>query len=300
MRVVASQLIYISSKNRDNGTSNNFTVYFAKGLIQCESHQKLRITVADLVMKREFYAISVNNQNFQFIETDATGLNPITHNILLDRGFYSVYDLATMLTSKINAASSYFTIVISYDKYKNLYTFVLTKNNPTDLNTASFNFNVPLNAHELLGFDVLSYPFVLNIGDGKLYLISTEGVSVSGTDSIYIRTNLLNEVPQVEERQGVFQVSDTLARIPIVVAPFNNIVYTDNFFLYSLTTSFKYIDSMSIRITDIDSNLINLNGDYSITLKIDTIQDDEQEDIIKEVKELKEMVKLLVLSLNQK
>jgi hypothetical protein len=285
VKIIKSQILFVDSADRyTNQTPSNFSINIPKSYAEVSSqNQKIRITLLDLIIPRNFWAINLNNRSFTL------SINGITYIINLPLGFWNVYQLATQLKNLLQNANGAYTWTITYDANKNYYNFLVSPG-------ATIEFIFTSNdCADFLGFtNSTTYIFVANS------LTSVKGVNLQGENCIYIRTNLTNEVPNIEYgNNGVFTVSNILARVPISVAPFANIIYQDYSNTYSLICEQNYIDQIQIRVSDRLQNLIDLQTEWSFSLKIEIIETDDQERNIANGKNMVDILRLMLLS-NQK
>ena len=237
VKIIQSQILYIDSQDRKTGQeSYNFTVNIPKSFIETSrQEQKIRITLLDAIIPRNFWAINSTNRTFTVRVGGITN-----YSINLPLGFWNVNSLATQIKVLLEAATGLIWTV-TYDTSKNYYTFGYTG---TGL-SVEFIFSSN-DCADFLGF-VNSTTNMFSSG----FLTSVKGVNLQGENTIYLRTNLTNEIPNLEYgNNGTFTVSNILARIPVAVAPFANIIYQDYSNTYSLICEQNYIDQLSIRITD--------------------------------------------------
>lgn len=288
VKIIKSQILYIDSQDRKvSQESYNFTVNIPKSFIETtRQEQKIRITLLDAIIPRNFWAINSTNRTF------TVRIGAITdYTISLPLGFWNVNSLATQLKALLDTGTSgSLTWTVTYDTNKNYYTFSYTGT----IFSVQFIFSSN-DCADFLGFaNSTTYTFAGGA------LTSVKGVNLQGENAIYLRTNLTNEVPNLEYgNNGVFTVSNILARIPIAVAPFANIIYQDYSNTYSLICEQNYIDQLSIRITDRFQNLIDLQTEWSFSLKIEIIETDDQERNITNGKNITEILRLMLLSQSQ-
>jgi len=281
VKIIKSQILYIDSQDKASSqTPQNFSINIPKSFIETTTqNQKIRITVLDAIIPRNFWAINSNNRFF----TVRVGLADYTINLPL--GFWNVNQLATQLKSLLDTGTS-LTWTITYDQNKNYYTFVYSGTG----STVSFIFTSN-DCSDFLGFsNSTTNTFISNS------LTSTKGISVVGENCLYLRTNLTNEIPNIEYgNNGTFTVSNILARIPIAVAPFGSIIYQDYSNTYSLIIEQNYVDQLNIRVTDRFQNLIDLQTEWSFSLKIEIIETDDMERTISNTKETADLLRLMLL-----
>lgn len=282
VKIIKSQILYVDSQDKLEGqTSSNFSLNIPKSFIETtQQNQKIRITLLDAIITRNFWAINSNNRSFTY----RYGSTDYTINLPL--GFWNVLQLATQLKALLESAQAGITWSVVYDTNKNYYNFSYTPS------TQSVSFIFSGNdCADFLGFSNSSTnTFVAGS------LTSTKGISVQGENCIYLRTNLTNEIPNLEYgNAGTFTVSNILARIPIAVQPFGSIIYQDYSNTYSLICEQNYIDQLNIRVTDRLQNIIDLQTEWSFSLKIEIIETDDHERQILNTKNTSDILRLMLL-----
>jgi hypothetical protein len=287
VKIIKSQILFIDSQDRPTAqTASNFTLNIPKSFIETnQQNQKIRITLLDAIIPRNFWAINSNNRTFTY----RYGSTDYTINLPL--GFWNVLQLATQLKVLLETAQAGITWSVVYDTNKNYYNFSYS---PTT-QPVSFIFS---------GNDCADFLGFINSSTNNFIvgsLTSTKGISVQGENCIFLRTNLTNEIPNLEYgTSGTFTVSNILARIPIAVAPFASIIYQDYSNTYSLICEQNYIDQLNIRITDRLQNIIDLQTEWSFSLKIEIIETDDHERQILNTKNTSDLLRLLLLSQTNK
>lgn len=283
VKIIKSQILYVDSQDRPTGyNSNNFFITIPKSFIETTNqNQKIRITLLDAIIPRNFWAINSNNRSFTL------NINSILYTINLPLGFWNVIALATQIQTALNSAQGTHTFTITYNTNLNYYVFTFTTTGSTNV---SFVFSAN-DCADFLGFsNSTTNTFTANS------LTSSKGVSVQGENCLYIRTNLTNEIPNLEfGNNNVFTVSNILARIPISVAPFGSIIYQDYSYTYSLICEQNYIDQLVFRITDRLQNLIELQTEWSASLKIEIIETDDHTRNINNTAQATELLRLILL-----
>jgi hypothetical protein len=127
--------LYVNSKNRkQDETTSKFSVVIPDGLLCVKENEYFTLSIISFHIYNQFYNIrSGYNDELKVIDE-----NGATTTIYLDEGSYNALSLLTQLNDKLTH------IQVSYDKYKNKYSFHATNKDHT---------LVLINCHQLLGFE---------------------------------------------------------------------------------------------------------------------------------------------------
>jgi hypothetical protein len=287
VKVIKSQILYIDSQDRPLGqSSSNFSLLIPKGFIEISNqNQKIRITLLDALIPRNFWSITSTNRTF------ILNINGTLYNINLPLGFWNVNQLATQLKTLLETANGSYNWTILYNQNINYFIFSFTTSGSSNV---SFIFSSN-DCADFLGFSNNT----TNIFIGNT-LTSVKGINLQGENCIYIRTNISNEIPNIEySQQGNFSVSNILARIPISVAPFQNIIYQDYSNTYSVISEQNYIDNITITITDRFQSIIDLQTEWSFSLKIEIIETDDIMRLNDNSQNMNDILRLILLQQNE-
>jgi hypothetical protein len=287
VKVIKSQILYIDSQDRPLGqSSSNFSLLIPKGFIEISNqNQKIRITLLDALIPRNFWSITSTNRTF------ILNINGTLYNINLPLGFWNVNQLATQLKTLLETANGSYNWTILYNQNINYFIFSFTTSGSSNV---SFIFSSN-DCADFLGFSNNT----TNIFIGNI-LTSVKGINLQGENCIYIRTNISNEIPNIEySQQGNFSVSNILARIPISVAPFQNIIYQDYSNTYSVISEQNYIDNITITITDRFQSIIDLQTEWSFSLKIEIIETDDIMRLNDNSQNMNDILRLILLQQNE-
>ena len=153
-----------------------------------------------------------------------------------------------------------------------------------------------LSAFKLLGFakdsDNVFDPFTGT-------LTSSNTVSMILTDALLFRCDLLNN--NVDMGAGVkttYHVSNVFGKLPIDTSPFNNIIFHNTNDDYMITVPDKRITQLRFWFTTMEHSYITLNDDFSFTLKIEVLEDDEKT-LVSQNTGIGELLRLLLLQQHQ-
>ena len=285
MKVIDKQLLFISSEERDGGSVSDFTLSMPSHLLTCRPEQKMRIVLNDVVMPYTWYNVQDTNRHVEVVENGGTAFI-----VSLDVGSYHALQLRDHLTLKLNAASAAsgagYTYSVAFYEVSSKFTFTIGA--PSGVN--SFSFASGKSAYKLLGFGKGS----TNAFTGSK-LVSTNAVSMMFTDALYLHCDLLNT--NVDKRAGlksVFHLSTAFAKIMINTSPFNNIIFQNVNDDYMLNIIDRRVTELHFWVTTAEHGIIELNDDFSFTLKVEVYEDDEKR-MVDQNSGLGELMRLLLL-----
>ena len=282
MKVIDKQLLFISSEERDGGSVSDFTLSMPSHLLTCRPEQKMRMVLNDVVIPYTWYNVQDTNRHFEVVENGGT---PFT--VSLDVGSYHALQLRDHLAIKLNAASGAgYTYTVAFHEVSSKFTFTIDA--PSGVN--SFSFASGKTAYKLLGFGKGS----TNTFSGS-ELVSSNAVSMMFTDALYLHCDLLNT--NVDKRAGlksVFHLSTAFAKIMINTSPFNNIIFQNVNDDYMLNILDRRVTELHFWVTSAEHGLIELNDDFSFTLKVEVYEDDEKR-MVDQNSGLGELMRLLLL-----
>jgi hypothetical protein len=280
MKVIDKQLLFISSDERDSGTSSDFHLSLPSHLLTCRQNQRMRLVLNDVVMPYTFYNVQDSNRHFDLVE------NGVTTQAALDVGSYHAIQLRDHLKNRLDHFTTQsYTYTVGFSEVDSRFT--ITIDSPTGVNQINFGSN---SAYKLLGFEKGS----TNQFNGST-LLSTKAVSIMYTDALYLHCDLLNT--NVDKRAGakeVFHLSTAFAKIPINTSPFSNIIFSNHNDDYMLNLIDRRVAALHFWVTTAEHGIITLNDDFSFTLKVEVLQDDEKT-LVDQNMGLAELLRLLVL-----
>lgn len=137
--VVKYTRIAIDSKNRNKSLFPNANKYEIKLSNEVSDVMSAKLINADVPLS--MYLIN------KYFDTLVVSQNDVTHNVQLEHGDYNELDLATMITRVLNTSIGDEQFAISYNKYKDNYTF-------TSKDAFTLTFGISSNSLDaLLGYD---------------------------------------------------------------------------------------------------------------------------------------------------
>lgn len=247
MRLVRKTQVYISSDDRQSGSSNDFTVNLPRNFIRKTSPDEVvRFYIQAAVIKNDFDKVNALNNCFK---VGATLYN-------LPTGNPNVNNIATYLST----IPGFGTVV--YNKVNNKYSWTPTQ-------TLTMDFNVENSAYKILGFAKQSYTF-----PAGQQVTSPNETSIGTPLLILINTNQTTSNFRVKSDDSV-RISPTVVAIPVAVAPFANIIYTDpegNNCGFDLLRD--GVTTIKLWVTDEDEKPIILKSDWFIVLSVEFLKND--------------------------
>ena len=292
MKVVDKKLFFINSSERTTGDVHDFTIDIPSHLLTCLPTQRLRVVLNDVVLPYTWYNVQLTNDRFTVTETNAAGLSR-TFQVRLVTGSYNAVQLTDELKRQLEFVSQAMgfarAYTVSFDEVTAKFKFECDLGDAVE--RTEFTFGVTPSCHKLLGFTAnQSYSFNA-IGE----LLSDHSISTMLTDALYINTDLLNtNVDKAAGEKTTFHLSSVFAKLPINTSPFNNIIFQNRNDDYIINLPNHRLIQLRIWLTTVEHNPIILNDDFSMTLKIEVLEDDEKV-MLSQNTGIGELLKLLLL-----
>tara|TARA_E500000305_G_scaffold39550_2_gene30268 strand:+ start:827 stop:1687 length:861 start_codon:yes stop_codon:yes gene_type:complete len=257
LKLIRRNHIFIDSSHRESGDINDFRITLNPFWTQVNQNQQLKIALTDATIPYNFNNINANNKTVVIGGT--------TYN--LEEGNYSTFDLANSLQTFITIEDS--NASITYSAITNKFTI-----RTTTVGTTSFLFST---SFKVFGFADGSTTYNLSSASN---VVSTGLANVLLYNDLYIRTNL--NTNNILDNQ----LSTILCKIPIDTSPFSNIIYNNHSIDNQITFNQKAINSLHVRLSDIDDTLISMVDDWSFILTIELFQEIDIQDPLDEVVKL--------------
>ena len=306
MKVVDKKLLFIHSSERDSGAINDFKISLPSHLLACEPHQQMRLVLNDLVLPYTWYNVQATNNQFTLVEEDSADPSHY-HSITLriDEGSYSAMELAAKLTWMLTYWSHHhLTYTVTFDPISAKFTYTIDPFEWAETYIGGLTFNTD-SAHSLLGFPFdkgasSSTGIFTHLGAGLgNQLVSPKTVSMMFTDALHFHTDVLNTNVDRGTGEGrTFHLSDVFAKVPINTSPFNNIIFQNMNDDYLVNIADRRVSEFHFWFTTDRHNVIALNDDFSFTLKVEVVEDDEKT-LVAQNSGLGELLKLMVLQQHQ-
>ena len=104
MNVIQSKNLFVDTSTTAIGESRNILIPCPQGMMMCEAHQRLRVTLASFIMRKNFYSISQHNSIFYFFAKGAASV--ITSGrCVIANGNWQFFDAAGAHHSQIALAT---------------------------------------------------------------------------------------------------------------------------------------------------------------------------------------------------
>ena len=244
MEHINSLQIYLNSRYAtqtiDDNTAN--CIYFLPTIEIPDGHH-IYLSLQNANIPYSFYSITTIDNTFQW----QVGINSFSYNV--EPGNYTVYQLITLLKTQMGV-----TFTITYNSITSKLLFTNTINNFTILAST---------INHILGFSKTT-----NTTSVSLSLTARDVVNLNQIRALNIEINYPTYNVNIAQPYN----QNILATIPVYVAPFSIITYTNpNNFRTNLYVN--KLEQINIRILDNQGNLVNLNGiNYQITLQLDCVK----------------------------
>eukprot|EP01050_Picozoa_sp_SAG11_P015335 SAG11_NODE_1978_length_3972_cov_45.154144_2_plen_305_part_00 len=279
MKIVDKKMIFINSSERDSGTINDFTITLPTHLLTRKDNQKMRIILNDLVLPYTWYNVQSSNRIFTVTEQLA-GYNNLSYQVILTPGSYHVLQLRDHLKQQLDFFSSvggfHYIYTITYDEVSAKFKFTAAEANGAST-TVYFIFD-GYPTCKLLGFEPNSTnTFNSAVDDPGTNVTSTRAVNMMFTDALYMHCDLpTTNINKGSGDKSTYQVSNAFAKVPVNTSPFSNILYANvnDDFLTNIPE--RFINRIRFKFYTMEHNDIELNDDYSFTLKLEILEDDER------------------------
>ena len=286
MKIVDKVMVFLNSTERDQGTVSDFTISLPQHLLSRKKNQQMRLILNDMNLPYTWYNVQSSNNKFKVYEDDFS----VTYyecDLLL--GSYHVLQLRDHLKQRLDSysilygASYIYTVV--YDELSAKFKFSAVKEGFE----ASYSFEfTSTSSHKLMGFEPNS-----DNPSANQTLESSRAINMMFTDALYLHCDLPTTNVN-KSTDGGFKISNVFAKINVNTVPFSNIIYhnVNDDFITNIPDQF--INSLNFSIRTLEHNSIDLNDDFSLTLKLEIIEDDERL-ILKQNSTIMELLRTLLL-----
>ena len=219
--------LYIDSKDRVSGTSSEFTLDLAPGIIDTKGY-----SVGDVAIQRSYYNINEFNNSITFTDSTATD-----YTITTTPGNYTLAQYIALLAPQMTAISAD-TITITFDSITGAVTFSSTGNLSLQFQDSKLAL--------LLGFEPILYTGTTTY-TGNV-------VQFGGTKKIYICSKQIKTY-NYHRNNPEYNILTSVT----VNADFGELITKrqDNNIIYRLENTVKTLD---LYLLDDNADLIELNG----------------------------------------
>ena len=291
MKIVDKRMVFINSNERDSGTVSDFTITVPPHLLTRNNNQLMRMILNDLVLPYTWYNVQSSNQKFTVRENSSSD----PYECVLTPGSYHVLQLRDHLKDRLdyysNASGFDYTYTVTYDEVAATFTFQATKQGFTPV--VSFEFD-STSSYRLLGFQPDSVNNFTTV-DNKQVLTSTKAVNMMFTDALYLHCDLpTTNVNKGSGDKSTYSISHAFAKIPINTTPFSNIIYSNVNDDFVTNIPERFLNRIRFKFHTLEHNDIELNDDFSFTLKLEIIEDDERQ-LVNQNTAIGELLRTLLL-----
>jgi hypothetical protein len=243
---LGSKFLYLTSANRQSGNINGCLLTFPNRLFYSNNNQKtiLKVSLQTLIINQSWYNVSSRCNYFKLNGND----------VHITEGNPTVYDLLNYFNTTLSS-----TYTVTYDVITNKFTF--TSLNPT-------NTIQPITSGHLFG--------LVNGTTVTGTFTSTMPINVQYENSIYLNADFAISSAGMDNINNTqMSVSSIIAHIPIVVAPGDDIIYEsfkNTNESAELSVNGQGLDSATFSITTNRGYVLNLDYDYTFTLRFESFQ----------------------------
>ena len=268
---LATKLETDSDGNDREVNLNSYFQYVLTENIEVPLNQRALVSLQSATIPYSFYNIrtGVNDTLIYSITDTANDNSTGGKTITLKSGNYTAYSLAEQIKSDINetptvgGVSYEFNMLFDSDKNKYLYS-ITNKSNDEQLKIDFFFADSIKSCNIEMGFRPLNHKFFSDTEETLRY--SQNVIDINGSiHGVYIRSNLVSK-GTLDSQNGT--LSNILARLPINVQS-GGIIFGDHNHHKSIV-DLKYINTITIRLTDERNRLLDLNGlHFQVAIQID-------------------------------
>ena len=298
MKIVRKKLFFLSSADRQATESiNNFSIAFPTNLMQTQPNELLRITMTYFSLINSFQNINANCNRIgvALVQSGITYKGFIT----LPIGSYSVYQLATNLTTQLNALfSTYTTFTVSVPDSTTYYGKWTWTTAITSLTLYFQNSSLPTS---LFTQQQISFPMYNGAARLLGWLHETQSVTITTSGfttplnmfsgqipflRLHVDTPPINVEFGSDGSNNQLNYSDILAQIPILVPPFQPIIYQE---FSSSASSFEMpnkgmlLGTLNFSLTDQYNTPVILQDDFFFVLRIEVLVDEQNDDLLRQI-----------------
>ena len=186
---LSKDIIYVNSKKRISGTSDNFTANLS-GLVRSPNNYDCA-ALLNFSCPKSYYLFNNTNNKFKVTEN-------LTTTITIPIGNYNITTLISALMTLFSANLTY-TYIVTFIQQLGKIQFVVSNNGEIQ---PIFDFTSSLGCEEIIGFENDTYSFVAN------NLTSVSVVNLQLTNTIQLLTDLVvnNVLANIVPNSGDFTV----------------------------------------------------------------------------------------------
>lgn len=170
---LSKDIIYIASKSRIDGKSDDFSIDFSQQVNVPNSYT--HATLLSFACPKSYYLFNSTNNTFNLTESG-------TVTVTIPPGNYNAGTLARSLITAITTAGGLFTYTIGIDQTTGKISFTVSGNGGVQ---PSFDFTDDNGCESILGFDASVYNFAGNS------LTSPKIINLQLTQTVQLMTNIV-------------------------------------------------------------------------------------------------------------
>jgi hypothetical protein len=276
MEIIKTYSLYLNSRERTNGTSNNCTFNINPAITLSNSANRFIVCCETCEIPYSFNQINSNYNRLDYVYFNTATVDSYNSTLIIPIGNYNINNLITtfvnLLVADINTRRPLLAVtaanfIVTYNPNTSLVTFALTGAVTTNF---SFRFNFSLNYVLALCF---GFPEVDYFLTGVAPLTSVNKVQVNPVSAIYLRSDTLKFSTSFEAIVSKYQQADILVKIPVPTLP-NTLIYyrgeqkqmLSNIEISSL--NFYWTDNLDVGFNPLDLRGLN----YGIYLTFSEVQ----------------------------
>lgn len=267
---------YLATKleTDENGNSreinlNSYFQYVLRENIEVPLNQRALVSLNSATIPYSFYNIrqDVNDTLIYSIKNLNTESSTNAQILTLTSGNYTAYSLQDKIKETLNSHTIdvNYTFDMNFDSDKNKYLYSITNDTNSDVLQLDLFFeNSEKSCNIEMGFDVLNHKITSETD--LQYRYSQNVIDMNGSiHGVYIRSNLVSK-GTLDSQNGT--LSNILARLPINVQS-GGVIFGDGNNHKSIV-DLKYINTITIRLTDERNRILDLNGlHFQVAIQID-------------------------------
>lgn len=266
MSVVKEYQYYISSKQRDTGTSSDFGIRVFPNISLVKQTNLFKITVVNATIPFSFSQVNDTNNIFYI------SYNSVTYPVQIPNGNYNIKQLNSVITSGIISSvlsntGDTIVITIGYDLTTGKNTFTYNSGvSSLPYGGKALTLFAGSTISKMLG---ITTNIVLTVGQT---VISNQKFDVNPILSLFIRSENLNQSNNIESILEKSIQSDILAEIQLDTNPGSYITWSNSAMLGVFINN-KVIDRIQLYLSSTDDYVLSLNNlEWSVMLLIQEIQ----------------------------
>ena len=266
MSVINTYNIFLNSKQRDSGTSNEFRINLLKPIGLTNPNNWFSVRIGSAEIPYIFQLINSSNATINF--TVIRGATLYDGNFTLQFGNYNILTLLDEFKAKLSAAIQALTgysptLLFTYSRTTGKCTLDQI---PTNTDTTGCAITIHNNSSVFMTCIGFVAAFTITFTTSA---VSTQNVNVSQNNAVYIRSDSLIQTSNFESIVDKSNISDILAKIQVNTLPQTFIIWTNPSDLEVVINN-RIIDSLSLYLSSSISyelSLQNLDWQCRMTIK---------------------------------